>query len=284
MKATTKALAAVPQWIYSPLRKLRTVALFLAEPFDRAHQLLTGRSNLPPLWLRRHVGPVPAFERAPGEIAAVIALRQLMTPDSVVLDLGCGSGAMAFEFARFMGPRGHYIGFDVHEASIKWARSRFESDARFTFHLAELRTPYSEGYTERAASYAFPCADASVDFVLGKSLFTHLLELETRHYLGEIGRVLRKDGQALITAFLIREPGETALEGAMFEFRYGGPDEWHLVETKPTAAVAYRLEHFESMVTEAGLEIREAIFGNWRGAGIAPNAQDLLILSRRSTS
>ena len=282
MSMMTRMLAAVPRWAYTPLRKLRTVALVVAEPFDILHRRLTGRRNLPPLWLRRHVGPVGAYERAPGEIAAIIALRALVSPRSRVLDLGCGSGAMAFEFRRFLGPDGRYTGFDVHEPSLRWSRKRFKRDARFAFELARVATPYSAGYEGDAMQYRFPVATHTVDFALAKSLFTHLLEAEARHYLAEIARVLTRQGRALVTAFLPQDEEETHLAGAEFEFRYGGPDVWYRVRAKPTAAVAYRRDYFVDMVHAAGLEIDEFIEGDWRGTGIAPNAQDVVILKRSS--
>lgn len=278
--AIIRLLAAIPSWAYQPLRKLRTAALVVAEPFDLLHRKLTGRSNLPPLWLRRHVGPVSAYERAPGEISAIIALRSLADARSRVLDIGCGSGAMASEFARFLEPQGRYVGFDVHRASIRWCRSRFAGDERFAFELARVATPYSAEFDAPAAQYAFPSPDGSVDFALAKSLFTHLLEAEARQYLREIARVLTTHGRALLTLYLPRDSRETMLESARFQFRFGGPDVWTMVRAKPTALVAYRLGYFELMLRDAGLAIDEMIDGDWRGPRLAPNAQDVLIVRR----
>jgi SAM-dependent methyltransferase len=280
MKRLTRVLAAVPPWAYAPLRKLRTAALFAAEPLDRAHRLLTGRRHLPPLWLRRHVGPIAAYERAPGEIAAVIALRNLVHEDAVVLDMGCGTGVMAAEFARFLGPHGRYVGFDVHAPSVNWARRQYGRETRFDFEIAAIRTPYSERAPDPATSYLFPVASGSVDFALAKSLFTHLLEAEAQHFLEELARCLRADGKALLTAFLLRSPDERQRRGALYEFPYGGPDVCWMVESKPTAVVAYSRAHFLRMLHRAGLVVTETIDGYGRGPAIAPNAQDLLIVAR----
>lgn len=276
-----RVLAAVPRIASWPFRKLRTVALVVANPFDRLHRRLTGREKLPPLRLRRLLGPVSAYERAPGEIAAIVAMRKLVTPGARVLDIGCGSGMMAFELARFLGPQGRYTGFDVHAPSLRWARRQFRRDPRFTFELARLRSPYSERYKESATTYRFPAATHTVDFALALALFTHLPEEEALHYMAEICRVLTREGRALLTAFLPESETDVALPGSRYRFPSGGPDIWRMARAKPTDPIAYRRDHFLSMLDAAGLEVLELADGYWNARGASPTAQDALIVRRR---
>jgi ubiquinone/menaquinone biosynthesis C-methylase UbiE len=275
-------LARTPRPLYHVLRNARTALYRAAGPFDYLLRATSGRTDIPPLWLRRHVGPLSAFERATGEMAAMLAAYELLGDDARVLDVGCGCGVMVPDFQRMLGPDGRYVGFDVHEPSIAWCQRRFVGDTRFAFQVARVHTPYSTHFTTPATEFRFPVDDQWASFVLVKSVVTHLLEAEARHYLAEIRRVLSPGGVALVSAFLLRAPAapRRGARAPMYEFPYGeGPVRW-LVAAKPTAGVAYDERYFSRMVTEAGLVTRRVIPGYWRDGGIAPNAQDQLVVSR----
>jgi SAM-dependent methyltransferase len=273
-------LARVPKPVYRVLRPLRTALYWMAGPADYAMRVLSGRRDAPPLWLRRHVGPLTAFERASGEIAALIATHELMRDGARVLDIGCGCGAMVPDFRRMIGPRGRYLGFDVHEASLTWCRRHFAGDTRLSFELARVRTPYSEHFTTPASEFRFPVDTGWADFVLAKSVFTHLLELDARQYLREIRRVLAPGGRALLSAFLTPAPGQRNGDGTpLYKFPFGGSPVWWMVDARPTAGVAYEELYFARMLREAGLETLRLMRGYWHGTGIAPNTQDLLVVT-----
>jgi SAM-dependent methyltransferase len=280
MSDLTALLAArTPRALYPLLRTSRTAALRVLGPFDWALRAVTGRRSQPPLWLRRHVGPLWALERAAGEISAVIALSDLVRPDSRVVDVGCGSGGMVPDFQRMLGPRGAYVGFDVHAPSIAWCRRQFANDRRFRFELAPVHTPYSQQFTTQMSEFRFPVDDGSADFVLAKSVFTHMMEGDMRHYLAEVRRVLASGGAALLTAFLV-DNGARAPEWnrPTFDFAFGdGPVRWETM-ARPARAVGYDAAFFRTAVADAGLAVRRVIPGYWSGRGIAPNAQDLLVV------
>lgn len=259
-------------------RGLRTAALWLLEPVDRLHRRGNGRGDLPPLWLRRHAGPVGRFESAARDMEAIVRQLQLVREADQILEIGCGCGAMVPALARLLGPQGRYAGFDVHAPSIRWCRRHFAGDPRLRFELAEIVSPYggpSRG--QPAQSYRFPLEDGRADFILAKSVFTHLLEPEARHYLREIGRTLRPGRRALITAFLF----DGAAKPPAFPFpEEGSPVRW-LRRLRPEAAIAFDRVFFEEMVADAGLTVRERIFGYWPGTAPVPQGQDVLVLERQ---
>jgi SAM-dependent methyltransferase len=278
MATLSTILARVPRPLYAVLRPVRTALYWMAGPFDYLLRVSSGRRHAPPLWLRRHIGPLGGFERATGEIAALIALDGLLDERARVLDVGCGCGVMVPDIQRMLGPEGRYVGFDVHEASVTWCQRRYVSDPRLAFHLVRVQTPYSPRFTTPVTELRFPVDDGWADFILVKSVFTHLLETEARHYLAEIRRALSPGGRALVSAFLLRDTSQT--RGPLYEFPFGdGPVRW-MVAARPTAGVAYREAHFGRMVADAGLEVRRFIPGYWHGSGIAPNVQDQLVLTR----
>ncbi len=253
MSALRAWLGRLPRPVIDSLRFARTAALWLLEPLDRLRRrvtLIPDHGPVPPLWLRRHSGPISKIERAAAELSATIATLGLVHDDDTVLDIGCGCGSMALAFRRMLGPRGSYVGFDVHGPSIAWCKKHLAKDPRLRFELAPLDTPWSRGGTP-TTQYRFPANDGSVDFVLAKSVFTHLLERDAQHYLREIRRVLKQGRSAMVTAFLLDTP-EIA-------FPYGGPDVWWSIRSRPEAAVAYRRSHFLGMVPAAALHVEKTI-------------------------
>lgn len=260
--------------ITKALRLARTGAYRLAGPFDRLWLRATGRAGLPPLWLRRHTGPVAAFESAARETIAFIDSLGLLAGACCVLDVGCGPGAMAGTIADRLPAGGRYVGFDVHAPSIRWCRRRWAEDARLAFTLAPIASPYGSAAGAPAGSYRFPVDDGQADLVLAKSVFTHLLEAEARHYLSEIRRVLRPGRPAVLTAFLF-EGGRPSVGRA---FPHSPSPGLRLRRrTRSTAAVAWEKTRFVEMVDAAGLRLQ------WHSPGYYPGrefltAQDVLLL------
>jgi SAM-dependent methyltransferase len=226
--------------IVEAARRGRNAAYRLASPADRLWRRLSGRNPLPPLWLRRHTGAVGRFESAARDTAAFLDGLGLVEPDFRVLDVGCGAGAMVPEFSRRLGPEGRYVGFDVHEPSIRWCRAHYAGDRRLTFDLARIASAYGERFGPPAADYRFPVEDGQADLVLAKSVFTHLLPADAAHYLAEIRRVLRPGRAAVVTAFLFDARGAALdlVRRALPCEDERGNVRWRL-RSRPTAAVAY---------------------------------------------
>jgi SAM-dependent methyltransferase len=266
--------------IAEALVRMRTLAYRAASPVERAWRSASGKNPLAPLWLRRHTGPVARFESAARETADFLERLGLVHADDCVLDIGCGAGAMVPEFARRLGPGGRYVGFDVHAPSIRWCRRNYARDPRLAFELAEIASAYSSPSGPPATSFRFPIDDGQADFVLAKSVFTHLLAPEAGHYLSETCRALKPGSAAVVTAFLFdaSAPGLPLVHRA---FPFGDRDglvRWRL-QARPTAAVAYEKSSFERMVRAAGLRVQ------WMSPGYFPGGQrltgqDTLLLGR----
>jgi hypothetical protein len=111
--------------------------------------------------------------------------------------------------------------------------------------------------------------------VLAKSLYTHLLEHETEHYLRETRRVLRPGRVAVVTAFLF-DPHRAEPRLA---FPHAAPDEllrWRS-RFRPRAAVAYAKARFTDLIESAGLHVQY----HWRGyypGSAQPEGQDILVI------
>ncbi|HYP49205.1 MAG TPA: class I SAM-dependent methyltransferase, partial [Thermoleophilaceae bacterium] len=100
-----------------------------------------------------------------------------------VLEAGCGIGTDAVEFAR-AGAR--YTGIDMTPAAIALARRRFSLEGL-------------EGRLLEGSVTALPFPDSSFDLVYSNGVLHHVED--TERALGEIHRVLRPGGTALVMVY-----------------------------------------------------------------------------------
>jgi SAM-dependent methyltransferase len=110
-------------------------------------------------------------------------LRQCgMTPDSIVVDVGCGSGRLAFQLRRY--PKLRYLGTDVVPALLAYAKKRVARPDFAFRHVTSLHVP---------------AKPATADFAVFFSVFTHLLHEESYVYLQEAHRVLKPGGKVIFS-------------------------------------------------------------------------------------
>lgn len=146
-------------------------------------------------------------------------ITDFIRPKARILDVGCGCGKTA-RMLMTNQTIAYYLGIDVIPQSIEWCR-RFitpKAEGRFEFrHLDVYSGEYNPGGTLRGDEVTFPVADGTIDVAFAASVFTHLLENDARHYLNEIGRVLRPGGTAVLSIHLPADEGR--FSGT--EFRIG---------------------------------------------------------------
>lgn len=251
----------------------RTAVLRLLSPVESLGRRIGRRRResmipVPPLWLRRHAGPIRAFRTSGEQAMALLDHLGLLRPEARILDFGCGPGSLVPRLARVLGPDGRYLGLDVHTPSVEWCQRTFAADSRFAFESLDPR-----------GGRPWPVAGGTRDLILAKSVFTHLLEAEAREALSEIRRVLAPGGRAVITAFLF--DGAPFANRTLPWFPWPGPDasvRWRRA-SRPTAAVAVEAGTFRRWVAAAGLQIESMLPGFHPGGAAPPTGQDTLILA-----
>jgi ribosomal protein L11 methyltransferase len=107
------------------------------------------------------------------------ALESLVAPDMTILDIGCGSGVLA-RAAQELGAR-RVIGVDIDELSTEIARRHF----------------FGPLVVGSADCFASNCADLVIANITGPA---------DDRIAGELKRVLRPYGQALISGFTVDNP------------------------------------------------------------------------------
>ncbi|MDQ0323505.1 SAM-dependent methyltransferase [Pararhizobium capsulatum DSM 1112] len=101
-----------------------------------------------------------------------------------VLDFACGCGRVIRHFQDHA-PEARWYGSDIDGEAIRWCKEKLGAVAGFTEN--DFRPPMSFD-------------PDSFDVVYSVSLFTHLDEDDQFRWLGELARVLRKNGLLIATA------------------------------------------------------------------------------------
>jgi ubiquinone/menaquinone biosynthesis C-methylase UbiE len=176
-------------------------------PLDYVSRLLTGKRELPPLHLRRYVGPLRSFESSGAEFMNYLRLIAGLQPHERILDIGCGCGQMALHLKDYLDENGSYVGVDIHRPSIDWCQKKIASRrSNFKFaHINVRNLTYNPAGIHPAETYRLPYEDGSFDVVLLKSVFTHMRPTEVSNYLREVARLLNANGRCLATFFLLND-------------------------------------------------------------------------------
>lgn len=204
-----------------------------------------------------------------------------LQPQHTVLDVGCGAGAITEELAGFL--TGSYHGIEVQRDQVERLRAEYP---KWTFHFADLaNSTYNSSGQSTAAAYALPFEDGSVDTIILRSVFTHLLPDATVRYLQEIARVLRPGGRCLSTWFLLNRDGYQHVAAATATTPGSFPVDRGFYrirsEDDPERAVAYDEAWVREQHRLARLEIVTTRYGWWcRRDGLS--RQDIVVMTPRT--
>jgi SAM-dependent methyltransferase len=275
-------IAGLPRPLLRLVMTARNGALRALEPIDFAARVINGQGHLPPLALRRYVGPLSAIESSAGEFVAYLKLLCNLNAGSRVLDIGCGFGLMAIHLAEFLKPGGGYVGIDINTRAINWANKKIASrnhHCRFV-RLDIKNLAYNRKGTHSAQNVRFPFADESFDVVILKSVFTHLRPDEVRNYISEVSRLLTQQGRCLASFFLLDEPAAPGRsQDKAIDFRYGEGQWRYAVKELPELAIAYDRAIVSAMAMRVGLSIEAAFPGSWSGSPRGLSYQDLVLMA-----
>jgi SAM-dependent methyltransferase len=207
-----------------------------------------------------------------------------LTPDDVVLDVGCGAGRMAFPLTRFLSGTGRYEGFDIAREEIAWCRKHITASfPAFRFQSVDLyNSVYNPGGVLQPSTFRFPYSDRTFSFIFLTSVFTHLLPRELEHYLEEIGRVARPGARALITFFLLNEESRRLIDAGQstlpFHHDVGGALTTN--PEKPETAVAYAEPEVRRLFERCGFTVTGVHYGSWCGRTEHVSYQDIVVAER----
>ncbi len=222
------------------------------------------------------------FARAGRELLEQLRTYARLTPDSDVLDIGCGIGRLAHPLASFLSLRASYTGFDVSPRAILICRKGLaQSRGDFRFVEADLgNAEYRAAGRGREDGYRFPVDDGSIDVAAAFSVFSHMTMPSIRRYLQEASRALRPGGRLLFTAYALtaeRAPAVARGEGS-HSFRPWREGSMVVDPRSPERAIAHPVERLREAVLDAGLDLPDGVrLGGWLGPAGYAGAQDLFV-------
>lgn len=196
------------------------------------------------------------YLRSADVAAEVLVSRCGLSPDSRLLDIGCGQGRALIGVLRRLGRIAEYAGVDVHGPSIDWAREQLApavpgTAARFVLIDVANERYRPDGAALRTDGRTLPVPDAGAghpgfDVVNAYSVFSHMRLADIAVYLAEIARVLASGGRVFVTAFVeLGVPDEE-------ENPAGYVRDW----SGPLHCVRLNRHRFERLAHDAGLDVR----------------------------
>jgi ubiquinone/menaquinone biosynthesis C-methylase UbiE len=193
---------------------------------------------------------------------------------------------MALHLLDYLDEQGAYAGADIHRSSINWCQRNIgRHHANFEFQYLDVKSDaYNPGGREGAENLRFTFADQEFDVILLKSVFTHMRPVAVENYLGEVSRLLSKNGRCLATFFLLNErQRELAQQGHnQLRFDYGDETWRYVYQHSPESAVAYEEGFITGLLEKQGLKLKEPImYGRWSGRTDGLSYQDMLLLEKQ---
>lgn len=132
-----------------------------------------------------------------GEALRVRLARFGLQPNDYLIDVGCGSGRLAYALARSPWRDSiRYLGIDIVPAMLEFAAQKCHQP-RWRFEL--VTEPH------------IPEADGVAEMVCFFSVFTHLLQEESFLYLEDARRVLKPGGRIVASYLDIADPSHWSI-------------------------------------------------------------------------
>ncbi len=284
-----KILTAIRNVIYRLLD-----ILFI--PFDRKYILRTRNISQIPTKDNRRGGKQSYAEWAHviGIFQTLMFLNLEKKDNNMICDVGCGTGLLANASKPFLGENGKYFGIDVRKKDIEFCRRHYRS-SNYEFIHFDVNNP-AFAADQESKQLQWPIESNYFDLISALSVWTHLNEEEASFYFNEICRVLKPEGKAIVTFFLldeIYEQGFNKRKSQYGEYHMTFQDKWIFDQPSygsnawfhpkwakvPEDAIGITNDGLARLTSNSGLRLIRNYQGNWKEV---PGAyfQDVLIFQK----
>lgn len=272
-------LPALPRQVRWFLRKV-----YLA-PVDLADRLIGRRDpGLPP---KAQIFTGMPLDFAASATRTLETLRSIadVNPSSHILEIGCGIGRLAIAMPDFLDANGGYEGFDIVPEGIEWCKEHIVGPHdNIHFTLADVyNKEYNPKGSKQPADYQFPYEDETFDVAVLISVFTHMLPADFDRYVGEIARVLKKNGRIFASYNIIMPESlqlMTSGHGSV-HFKHNLGSHWICSKRVPELGVAYDERYLREIYAKHGLsDPPDIYFGTWCGRSSGLDIQDVVVATK----
>jgi len=171
--------------------------------------------------------------------------KQLITPNTEVLDFGCGQGRLLNTLKYSKTAFGHYTGLDTASKSLNWCKKYLQYADNINFiHLAAENARYN---ADAKGLQALPFEQDKFDLIFLNSVFSHMLADDISFYLSEFHKVLKPTGFVYLTAFV--EENVAAEEE--------NPDNYLEKSTGALHRVRFEKNYFFGLIQDQQFEVHE---------------------------
>lgn len=136
-------------------------------------------------------------------LARNLARAVKITPDTSVVDVGCGLARLAIGLI-LDGREPNYLGIDSHDRYIWWCKTNIQRKyPKFRFqHLDVENERYNPGGTRITPMFRLPVIDGAADVVHFWGVLTNMHPDHLSIYVSEVSRMLRPGGSAFVSAWV----------------------------------------------------------------------------------
>ena len=208
----------------------------------------------------------------------------VITPESDVLDIGCGYGRLAYGLLD-QGFRGRYVGIDILRGHIDWLQAHLRPclPPGADFYLLDIANGrYNPGGRMQAEAVQFPPIAAPGAVVLF-SVFTHMVAEDIGHYLRAIAAIL-KPGITVCASFFLINDEMRALEAAgrsRYPLAHALSDVCAIMDPEePLHVIGFAESWVRAQIAAHGMEVVALHPGTWCGRDKAGPFQDVVIFRR----
>jgi len=175
-----------------------------------------------------------------------------------VLDFGCGCGRIARQLIQQRPRPSRYEGIDLHPGMVRWCQANLAPTTDgFSFQHHDVFSACFNPTLGLPKMLPLPVGDDEFSLALAWSVFTHLTQSQTEHYLAELSRALDDTGSILSTWFFFDKAAYPMI-----------PDELNALyinELDLSSAVIFHRPWVLSLIESCGLTVTAVIPPTIRG-------------------
>jgi SAM-dependent methyltransferase len=215
-----------------------------------------------------------------------------LSPQSAILDYGCGMGRFTYAAGKYLSNEGRYYGYEPNQTAIAFLKQAYADRPNFHFDGRPLN--FEEDYvagvygtkvanTIGALDVDLSFVERPVDIQWTASVFTHMWVEPIISVLRKMAQVVKPNGIYVNSWFIIDD-------NAKFALRCGLTDRslpfvinraWTYSQTNPLVCTGYEEETVKEIYASAGHDIIAIIKGHWTGRE-SRQEQDMVISQLRA--